>query len=101
MTTRNELGLKIRWIEMPLNREENEVRKAWLESGEDGVRRCDEAECNNQPKVSAGNNEAGEVRPAITKREDQRSKTVDPRKDERDGRAMEEPLSLVTSFLPL
>ena len=86
---------------MPLNREENEVRKAWLESGEDGMRRCDEAECNNQQKVSASNNEAGEVCPAITKREDQRSKTVNPRKDERDGRAMEEPPSLATPFLPL
>ena len=61
----------------------------------------DNKECNNQPKVSVGNNEAGEVCPAITKREDQRSKTVDPRKDERDGRAMEEPPSLVTPFLPL
>ena len=59
-----------------------QARKAWLERGEEGVRRCDEAERNNQPKVSAGNNATGEVRPAITKREDQRSKTVDPRKDE-------------------
>ena len=59
-----------------------QARKAWLERGEEGVRRCDEAEHNNQPKVSAGNNATGEVRPAIAKREDQRSKTVDPRKDE-------------------
>ena len=43
------------------------MRKAWLESEEEGVRRCDKVERNNQPKVSAGNNEAGEVHPAITK----------------------------------
>ena len=86
---------------MPLNREEKEARKAWLESGEEGMRRCDEAECNNQLKVSAGNNEAGEVRPAITKPDDQQSKTVDPWKDEPDNRTMEEPLSLVTPFLLL
>ncbi len=71
VTTRNELGLKIHWVEMFLNQEEKEVRKAWLESEGEGVRRCDEVECNNQPKVSAGNNEAGEVRPAISKQEDQ------------------------------
>ena len=82
VTTHNELGPKIHWVEMPLNQEEKEARTAWLESNEEGMRRCDEAECNNQPKVSAGNNATGEVRPAITKREDQRSKTVDPRKDE-------------------
>jgi hypothetical protein len=52
---------------MPSNREEKEVRKAWLESKEEGMRSCDEAECNNQPKVSACNNEAGEVHLAITK----------------------------------
>ena len=78
---------------MPSNREVKEARKAWLESREEGVRRCDEAEC--------GNNEAGEVRPDITKLDDQRSKTVDPRKDELDGRTMEEPPSLATRFLPL
>ena len=86
---------------MPSNREEKEARKAWLESGEEGMRRCDEVERNNQLKVSAGNNEVGEVRPAITKRDDQRSNTVDPRKDEPDGRTMEEPPSLATPFLPL
>ena len=93
MTTHNELGPKIHWVEMPLNPEEKEVRKAWLEGGEEGMRRCDEVECNNQPKVSTGNNEAGEVHSAITKREDQGSKTVDPRKDELDGRAMEDDIS--------
>ena len=86
---------------MPLNWEEKEVRKAWLESGEEGMRRCDEAECNNQLKESTGSNEAGEVCPAITKRDDKQSKTVDPGKDDLDGRTMEEPLSLATPFLLL
>ena len=71
VTTHNKLGPKIHWVDMPLNREEMEVRKAWVESGEEGVRRCDEAECNNQQKVSAGNNESGEVHLAITKQKDQ------------------------------
>ena len=39
VTTCSELGRKIRWVEMPLNREEKEVRKAWLESREEGLRR--------------------------------------------------------------
>jgi hypothetical protein len=56
---------------MPSNWEEKEMRMAWLESGEEGARRCDEAECNNQPKVSAGNNETGDVCLAITKRDNQ------------------------------
>ena len=86
---------------MPLNQEEKEARKAWLESKEEGMRRCDEAECNNQPKVFTGNNEAGGIRSAITKQEDQQSKPVDSRKDELDGRTMEEPLSLATPFPPL
>ena len=70
VTTRNKLGPKIHWVEMPLNREEKEARKAWLDSKEEGVRSCDEVECNNQPKVSAGNNESGEVCLAITKQKD-------------------------------
>ena len=65
---------------------------------EEGVRRCDKAECNNQLKVSAGNNESGEVRLAITKQEVQQSKPVDPTKYEPDGRTMEEPPSLATPF---
>jgi len=95
VTTRNKLGRKIRWVEMPSNWEEKEAMKAKKEMG-----RCDEAEQNNQPKVSAGNNESGEVCLAITMEKDQRSKPVDPRKDEPDGRTMEEPASLVP-FLPL
>ena len=62
--------------------------KSWLESGEEGLTRCDEAGRNNQPKVFAGTNEVGEARLAITEREDQRSKPVGPRKDEPDGRRM-------------
>jgi hypothetical protein len=56
---------------MPSNQEEKEASKAWQESGEEGMRRCDQAECNNQPKVSTGNNEAREVRLDISKRDDQ------------------------------
>ena len=78
--------MTIPWVEMPSNWEKKEARKSLLESGEEVLTRCDEAGCNNQPKVSAGTNDVGEVRLAITEREDQLSKPVGPRKDELDGR---------------
>ena len=63
--------MKILWVEMPSNWEKKEARKSLLESGEEGLTRCDEAGRNNQPKVSAGTNKVVEVCLVITEREDQ------------------------------
>jgi hypothetical protein len=93
--------MTIPWVEMPSNWEKKEARKSLLESGEEGLTRCDKAGRNNQPKVSAGTNEVGKIRLVITKREDQQSKPVDARTDEPDGRIMKEPPSLATPFLLL